>query len=98
MSHTPGPWRVGFEHSGVSAGILDRNPGYIGVIAPAAPFVFGGVVALTKSQDDARLIAAAPDMLAALRDVQSQCAGHSDEFSRRVWIAADMAIAKAEGR
>lgn len=47
---------------------------------------------------DARLIAAAPELLEALQQIKSQCAGHSDEFSLRVWQIADAAVAKAEGR
>lgn len=34
--------------------------------------------------------------LNALRHIQSQCAGHSDEFSRRVWQAAQAVLAVVE--
>jgi hypothetical protein len=37
------------------------------------------------------------ELLAALNAVRSQCAGHADEFSGRVWTIADAAIAKVEG-
>jgi hypothetical protein len=68
---TKGPWKVGFD-KGVSAAILDRNPGYIAVVAPAGPFVFGGVVAIVEGKANARLIAAAPDLLDAARSAIAQ--------------------------
>jgi hypothetical protein len=45
-----------------------------------------------------RLHAAAPVMREALEQIQSQCAGHADEFSRRVSEIASAALVKAEGR
>ncbi len=55
---------------------------------------------MPSGEANARLIAAAPKMEDALLAIQSQCAGHSDEFSRRVWQIAEeaLAIAKAEGK
>jgi hypothetical protein len=34
------------------------------------------------------------ELLAALKDIQSQCAGHADEFSANVWRIAENAIAE----
>jgi len=56
---TPGAWKIGFD-KGISAGILERNPGYIAVVGPASyPFVFGGVVSLVESKANAEFIVAA---------------------------------------
>jgi hypothetical protein len=40
----------------------------------------------------ATLARAAPELLAALKEIQSQCAGHADEFSANVWRVAQEAI------
>jgi hypothetical protein len=50
-----------------------------------------------KDQDAVRAVLANRDeLLAALKAIQSQCAGHADEFSQRVWLIAAAAIANAE--
>lgn len=92
MTHTPGPWAT--TASGIafsgSAG-FDFEPW--GNTAPI-------------SQADARLIAAAPDLLAALRDLYEHCAmvhkrwgdGSNDTEASAAIRAGQAAIAKAEGR
>ena len=50
--HTPGPWQIG--------------DGGFTVFGPTSPGVFPVTIAPTKSRANARLIAAAPELLAAL--------------------------------
>jgi hypothetical protein len=88
--HTPGPWLM--------EPYLDKPGEY--EIAPAGADGlpdWSREVALTCSSDaDARLIAAAPELLAALRDLVAM-SGCSEE-GVDIWDAARAAIAKAEGR
>lgn len=89
MAHTPGPWR--YEQDGhepywnVDMPMQDGSPGY----GYANAMVY-------TTEEDARLIAAAPELLAALkahvpwREEPTQGWG--------VWQDAIDAIAKAEGR
>lgn len=83
MAHTPGPWWV------------DADPGE-GVEVHDG---FGRTASVWGEEDtataNARLIAAAPDLLAALRRLVDYCDNHSDYDSIG---AACAAIAKAEGR
>lgn len=82
-THTPGPWAVS-QPSG----------NYI-----AAPT--GGIAALTygASKADAHLIAAAPDLLAALEHVDNYLAPQGDEEDVYNYIRAIIkgAISKAQG-
>jgi len=91
--HTPGPWR------------LERTTGgHPAVIGSAPLHPRGGLVAelVAVGQSDARLIAAAPDLLAALREVAEATSGTSaDALGQLVDLMRDTAraaIAKAEGR
>lgn len=61
MNHTPGPWRVAE---------IDGEPGAVEIRAGTFPHYLGTVALIydhNAKQADARLIAAAPDLLAALR-------------------------------
>lgn len=89
--HTPGPWKVNTQPEGTvvwlngSAGYELRDPTGFGHNANPA---------------DARLIAAAPDLLRALKDLVARCDG--DEGVRADGSNIDTAwahaiIAKAEG-
>jgi hypothetical protein len=112
LTHTPGPWRVEesshkqeFSHW---IGSLSRH------VMPRQSTIAGVVNAGAESDANARLLAAAPELLAALRDVLAQFdAGYfvrntdSDGCSDwalkageplRAIAAAKVAIAKAEGR
>ena len=75
QSTTPGPWKDGFERPSLSAGALDRNPGWHAIIVPLSPFVFGAVGALTQDKKDAAWIVAAheafPAILGQLRLIQA---------------------------
>jgi hypothetical protein len=79
--HTPGPWTVS-EPTGA-------------YIQSAA----GGIAALTYGarEADARLIAAAPDMLAALYKAQVSLCGAFNPRDRQALAAINDAIAKATG-
>ena len=82
-THTPGPWAV----SQPSGNYID---------APT-----GGIAALTygASKADAHLIAAAPDLLQALHDVDAYLAPEGDEDDVYNYIRAIIkgAISKAQG-
>jgi hypothetical protein len=86
---TPGPWKFVPWH-------IAEGPSE--VRAPE-----GWLVCTTASDDDARLIAAAPDLLAALAEVSQWIEGWSPNFTQDdEWPATNAriraAIAKAEGR
>lgn len=95
MAHTPGPWIVG-EHRGVWVGPVIRAEGGHKGIA----FVVG------ESDANARLIAAAPELLAtlhiaadALDYAQAQVDSENDAHNLRVrLVQVKRVIAKAEGR
>ncbi len=105
--HTPGPWQVGFsDGSGANdedgycivAGDHAARTDVTGVVTVVlAGIDHWGVVRGIANADDARLIASAPDLLAALKEA-ADYTRHPDydwpvEFSRQV----SAAIAKAEG-
>ncbi len=86
MAHTPGPWEVNSELV-----VLDKNNNEVCVPAISAQ--------LLECKDNARLIAAAPDMLTALKMAQDYLGGWpSDPHQRNAREAVRAAIAKAEGR
>jgi hypothetical protein len=76
-THTPGPWRVS-DHRVTAALFPESRASFLSV--EAAGFVAGGGIALVHLKIDtdvsvanARLIAAAPDILQALREVEGDC-------------------------
>jgi hypothetical protein len=95
MSHTPGPWHIGRRLRATVEG-AEYATLFDSIEIPA---VAGGGIALVPAHHgaDSLLIAAAPDLLEALRDLVN-------DFDRSVWtkdpmlIKARAAIAKAEGR
>ena len=97
MAHTPGPWR--FEQDGhepywnVDMPMQDGSPGY----GYANAMVY-------TTEADARLIAAAPELLAALHDIIT-CAHVNTPYGGKAYCISDgrmdaarAAINKAEGR
>jgi hypothetical protein len=90
MTHTPGPWIA--ENGKVKAGGFEYLPTHDGA-------------ALTEWEANARLIAASPEMLAALKrilpwiPITSAAEGGASAGSENVRAADDVraAIAKAEG-
>lgn len=93
MAHTPGPWRVHSEHADriIVNGCCVHQVGNLAVPDSYEPGVMGA-----PNPDDVRLMAAAPDLLAALKRHmpwrEEPAQGWGD------WADAVAAIAKAEGR
>ncbi len=79
--HTPGPWVLTPDPNGWT---LESN----GASVTAKPF--------DSSDNDARLIAAAPDLLAACKLALANFEAHADGLGCQAVLRA--AIAKAEGR
>lgn len=105
--HTPGPWRIDLENYScgqVRADCLACScdgelRGYYQTIATVtqrdAHPVFGGGIPRATMEANARLIAAAPELLALLAEATKGCT--QAEF--RDWeIRANALIAKVEGR
>ena len=102
--HTPGPWFVAAQNDGLV--IIDAPPSpapYDGPIPkPHGP----DVVAtpnwrLAEHEANARLIAAAPDILAALIALNDNIGAASlarNPFGKQLRAQADAAIAKATGK
>lgn len=96
LKHTPGPWSVAKARDGyfVHAG---QRPG-IDTIADVADWPVGGLEP-ERSQGNAFLIAAAPDLLAACKLAESAIGGDGEPaVSAAAMEVLDRAIAKAEGR
>lgn len=91
--HTPGPWETYHECGDES--VLGPD-GFM--VADCAIFSLRpGAPTVERCRANARLIAAAPDMLAALRAlVPADFDQHPDDFTEE-WHAARAAIAKATG-
>jgi hypothetical protein len=89
--HTPGPWRVGGEYA----------PQFVNEL-PTVRTHDGKHIAYvyTESPDDARLIAAAPELLEALRDLLRDEAICDDDSETLIATRnrAYTAVAKAEGK
>jgi len=79
--HTPGPWRVVAGKFGLQ--IHSEKHWLANMKCESCP---------VQEEDNARLIAAAPDMLAALRLLDAR------GFTTATWDLCVKAIAKAEGR
>lgn len=109
MSHTPGPWEcfpkltASENHRGF---VVQKSGTHKWRLADVVPMDEDG----KEGAANARLIAAAPDLLAALRElmaagdeVVAHCgtdgplADAACERNHRAWNAARAAIAKAEG-
>lgn len=86
MSHTPGPWH---KARGRAFGLYD-----IRVAIPGSQDITGHPIAKAVSEEDADLIAAAPELLEALKRARD---GLSFD-GQRYLAAIDAAIAKADGR
>lgn len=95
--HTPGPWTVSYQTP-----FLVVDSAHV-VIASASGVSSGGasdVSGFEQAKANARLIAAAPELLAALKRaaswIKSEAEGN-DEMPL-VFVVAEAAIAKAEGK
>jgi hypothetical protein len=90
--HTPGPWRYCKENGSPTTGqhmIAGGKPGYLAEVRDCG----SGCV-----EANARLIAAAPDLLAVLQELQ-ECAEYWSEYDVPLGIVdrINAAIAKATG-
>ena len=94
--HTPGPWRVRKDGAGRLAGVSDETRKF-------DCFVWGGVaVDADLMEANARLIAAAPELLEALKEAHAELIRLGAETDA-VYASPAMrliftAIAKAEGK
>lgn len=90
MAHTPGPWETKWPKFNCS--IESRG----GVVATV---YIGHTLGDSESQANASLIAAAPDLLEALKALRDHAVDDTDDRRLSEAVAnADAAIAKAEGR
>lgn len=95
--HTPGPW-VAFHIGGGNWGIRHQSEHRCGGMhADVNNLNRHTAEARDTAESDAHLIAAAPDMLAALRAMVALLPHTDDEDVEGVVQAARAAIAKAEG-
>lgn len=97
ITHTPGPWRA--DEPGIAddfcdrrVGIFDAGPGNPGIIAEVYAYLNPGTM-----KANARLIAAAPELLAALRYILALQATDKLPFPLIALDQARAAIAKATG-
>lgn len=73
MSHTPGPWYVSYKPDADEAGLTGedvycQDGGVFAVVDEETE-----TIAQPQNEDDARLIAAAPDLLEALANLVAAC-------------------------
>ena len=98
MSITPGPWRVGLNQNGFNLPLAQRETTDCIIAADGSHVVCAGhdydEFGLIPSRDDARLIAAAPDLLEACRRALRDATEWDGDMSE----VLEAAIAKAEGR
>ena len=94
--HTPGPWCIK-DHRNVGEGFSITNA------VADGPF-YDGIASLADVEADARLIAAAPELLEALRELTDDVADRFDLDSpsanpgiKSTVAAARAAVAKATG-
>lgn len=87
--HTPGPWRVWMKPAGRGTVPFVQAEGDSEAIAQ----VFGGERSSEAREANANLIAAAPELLEALKNIENDD-GH---VPAPIWDLVCIAIAKAEG-
>lgn len=105
--HTPGPW-----HHDLGSWVYSKVPTQMSDF-DTAHYYGGSLVCESVGNADATLIAAAPDMLQALKAVQAAITKHAENTGDVIWIEPpyqiagvhesawerlDVVIAKAEGR
>ena len=89
--HTPGPWEISDGHVYAKGGLSPICCDYE---------VDGTVCLVVRNEANARLIAAAPTLLAALQDVLASAVPNEHEHPTMyaAWANARAAIAKAESK
>lgn len=75
--HTKGPWNLGSSDVPVSSISVHSNTG--SKHSTLARVVDGGWMSAVESYDNARLMAAAPELLESLREVVKEAAGWLDD-------------------
>ena len=94
-AHTPGPWEVEGDQ------IVTTDAGIPICSTPLADEIaWGGPDLINEVEANARLIAAAPDLLATVKLLIERACPHPDEMTPEEYAAlesARAAIAKAEG-
>ena len=90
-THTPGPWNVREWTCHARTTVFVPDPSHFSNLR---------VVAECVDEADARLVAAAPDLLAALREIEAVVLrrGYTQRGAAEMADLAAAAIAKAEGR
>lgn len=83
MKHTPGPWRMGQE-------------GNLRVYGPDNTSS-AGLIAETFNRENARLIAAAPELLEACKAALAEAEERDEDLGANCWPELKAAIEKAEG-
>ncbi|MBN1404169.1 MAG: hypothetical protein JW942_06875 [Opitutales bacterium] len=92
--HTPGPWRSGNTSDTV---VCDTMPAGALQGSDAVDYYGGYLICESVATCNRNIIAAAPDMLAALRAVDLWIAHHDGEIPSRILDQVSDAIVKAEG-
>ena len=99
--HTPGPWTVDAESPANDGSVLARvggGPNYLG-LAISAPVFLGEADGRTEDRANARLIAAAPELLAAAyRGIAALTANGAPNCEAVKELRAAIASATGEGQ
>ena len=104
-NHTPGPWSISFQTTGERqlwqcADIGNRDKGaHIVSVEWAGPDYGGTLKTIGEAHANAHLIAAAPELLEALNNLEHMVRGDYDNnpYAQEVIRNARAAIAKAKG-
>lgn len=91
MTHTPGPWKFVMNDGFMNADIYGKNRNHTAVVWS------GNNPSYEIVQANARLIAAAPDLLAALQAIVKITDGSQPKDYPGALMVARVAIAKATG-
>jgi hypothetical protein len=91
QTHTPGPWELNTQDTG-----LNDSGTILGAGVVIVPDIYGRSKA--ECDANARLIAAAPELLEELKTLSQLVAAHIPDEAENWNRAALAAIAKAEGR
>ena len=91
MSHTPGPWQYAFE-GGTVAFIVEADGTTVAKISTTE-----NSTAHSALPANARLIAAAPDLLNALEIILNMSLMDKGHWAKTIEMEAFAAIAKAKG-
>jgi hypothetical protein len=94
MTHTPGPWTVEEYGDDETPALVIHRDSESRVCFMATPGSHGDPAMI---EANAHLIAAAPDMLAALKSVAGATIDDLHDGCSPLWEEVEAAIAKAEG-